>query len=80
MREFETLSAVIVATTVPEGINDKPLVSWYCSLSRLFYNVPFTGVVWLEDMAQLLRIVNWDVAKPADSCIETGYGFVTFCM
>jgi hypothetical protein len=24
--------------------------------------------------------VNWDVAKPADSCIETGYGFVTFCM
>ena len=42
--------------------------------------MPFSGVMWLEDMAQLLHIVNWDVAKPACSCIETGYGSVTFCM
>jgi hypothetical protein len=24
--------------------------------------------------------VNWDLAKPADSCVETGYGSVTFGM
>jgi len=33
MQERETLSAVIVATAVLEGINDKPVVGWYCSLS-----------------------------------------------
>jgi len=33
MQKLETLSAVIVATAVLESINDKPVVSWYCSLS-----------------------------------------------
>jgi hypothetical protein len=36
--------------------------------------------MWLEGMAQLLHVVNWDLAKPADSCVETGYGSVTFGM
>jgi hypothetical protein len=40
----------------------------------MFYNVPFAGIMWFEDMAQLLHIVKWDLAEPADSCIETGYG------
>jgi hypothetical protein len=33
MQELENLSAVIVATAVLEGVNDKPVVGWYCSLS-----------------------------------------------
>jgi hypothetical protein len=32
MQELETLSAVIVTTAVLEGINDEPVVGWYCSL------------------------------------------------
>jgi hypothetical protein len=36
--------------------------------------------LFLYDMTQLLHIVNWDVAKPADNCTETGYDSVTFCM
>jgi len=60
-------------------INQKLAGIVHCLL-RLFYNVPFTGVMWLEDMAQLLHSVNWGVAKPADSCAEIGYGSVTFCM
>lgn len=61
-------------------MNNQQLAGIVHCLLRLFCNVLLTGVMWLEGMAQLLHVVNWDLAKPADSCVETGYGSVTFGM